>query len=1435
MAPSKCDLCRTFSRAAFILAGLSFVAVPARAGDAQPSSVAKAPVSAEQKQQALSNYGRLPMSFEPNVGQVPGDARFVSHGRGYTVLLTDQGATVQMHKKGAPTSFRMKLLGSKPASASAADQLPGHSNYYIGSDPSKWHVGVPQFGKVVYQGVYDGIDEIYYGRQGQMEFDLSLVPRANLKQVRVGFEGIDRLELNRAGHLVLHLQDGEVSLKAPVAYQIIDGQKRPVEVAWRQVSASEAAFRAGQYDRNLPLVVDPILVYGDYIMAFIHSAYGFPTTLSGVGLDASGKAYAVGSSWETSDAGLYEEVAYIQEISADGKNLVYLTQIGGSPQVESLGGGSGTQTTGTAIAVDASGNVYITGNTNANNSAFAWMKTPPSSCNREQTPTACPDVLLAKLNPQGQFVYVQIVGGNLGTGIAVDGSGNAYVVGNVVSGSQFAATASAPQGSIAGTQNAFVSVFDANGDPTPTFSTFLGGSGTDTANSVTVDASGLIYITGSTTSNNFPTQNPLPGQGTLSGTENAFVSVVDPIGKAIDFSTYLGGNGSDQGFGIAVDSVSRIYVTGSTTSTNFPIQDPLQLFTVGPAANPGFQSVTPGSVDNTLLGAGPNAFVTKIQPVAQGVWTLGYSTYLGPTGTVGNGIAVDALGAAYAVGSTPSGVAFEPWIANDPTATPLADPTVFLSKFAPDPNQSGNVELTYSTVIAGSRSGLGALVLNASSLAIGPHGVTEVVGSTDLMDLIPSGTPGELTTNPISSSPDRTLGFVLQLQTGPACKTPFTVIGLTIVANPDCSTAWSATDPQTNQNLTVFWDQNLPGAASNATGGAPTFASAASRTATALGTYTIIVDPVSPAGLHGTVFGTIALNGAFGVSLSASTAAQPNPASTLTVETGQQVNLAASVSNASDESVTFSPAGAVTPSPVTSGITTATLSAPAAQVAPYVITATPNVCQVSPSACGTSQSSSVSLNIIQVTLEAQAAAATIEAGRTVSFTAFDNTGSTPTTPLTNVTWSINTCGVPSACGTINASTGLYQAPAALPSGTLNTVDTVQVSYTSAAGIAHTATTSVTVAAPPSVTVGPASVTLPAESKLTQQFGATVTNPPPPSDSTAVTWSVTGTGCNGGPCGSISASGMYAAPAGLLKGASSAMDTIVATAADGTTKGMATVTLVSSLAITVSPTPVALLVMGGPAATQTFTAAVAPNSVTQNVTWSVTGTGCNGKPCGTINASTGVYTAPATLPSAANFTDTVVATSTLDNTSQGTVAVTLAPPPAISVSPVIDSVTGGQPATYKISIPANPAVSQVFLQCVSSTLPAGASCSAASFNPNPVAAGQTSFLTITTSGMGAARFLPTIPAGRGPSQPALYAGLCALAGLALIGLTWRTRKQIARLAMACAVVGFAATLASCGGAGTAPDPGTTYTVTVQAVNATPSTAVYSSVNLTLTVH
>jgi hypothetical protein len=136
MACSKCNLSRALSCATFILSGLSLIAAPARAADGQPSSPAKASDSAEQKQQAQSNYGKLPMSFEPNVGQAPGDARFISHGRGYTVLLTDQGATVQMDKRDAPTSFRMKLLGSKPASASAADQLPGHSNYYIGSDPS---------------------------------------------------------------------------------------------------------------------------------------------------------------------------------------------------------------------------------------------------------------------------------------------------------------------------------------------------------------------------------------------------------------------------------------------------------------------------------------------------------------------------------------------------------------------------------------------------------------------------------------------------------------------------------------------------------------------------------------------------------------------------------------------------------------------------------------------------------------------------------------------------------------------------------------------------------------------------------------------------------------------------------------------------------------------------------------------------------------------------------------------------------------------------------------------------------------------------------------------------------------------------------------------------------------------------------------------------
>ena len=288
-----------------------------------------------------------------------------------------------------------------------------------------------------------------------------------------------------------------------------------------------------------------------------------------------------------------------------------------------LGGGGSDNITG--IAIDASGNAYVSGWTDSTD-------LPVPGAFRASISGGV-DAFVAKLNPAGTaLIYCTYLGGrgdDRAFGIAVDSSGNAYVTG-WTSSSAFP-TAWPMQSTLAGGKDAFVAKLNPAGNAL-VFSTYLGGNGTDSGNGIAVDASGNAYIAGYTSSTNFPVISAY--QNSNRGMTDAFVTKLDAFGSLI-YSTYLGGNGDDRASSIAIDTARNAYVTGGTTSTNYPVASPVQ------PANGGSQ----------------DAFVSKLGPSGN---TLAYSTYLGGTGggpgtaEAGNAIAVDSAGAAYVAGATSS-------------------------------------------------------------------------------------------------------------------------------------------------------------------------------------------------------------------------------------------------------------------------------------------------------------------------------------------------------------------------------------------------------------------------------------------------------------------------------------------------------------------------------------------------------------------------------------------------------------------------------------------------------------------------------------------------------------------------------------------------------------------------------------------------------------
>jgi hypothetical protein len=592
----------------------------------------------------------------------------------------------------------MQVLGANMASrVVGAAELPGKVNYFIGNDPAKWRTNVATYAQVKYENVYPGVDLIYYGNQGRLEYDFVIAPGADPGLIALRFRGGSDVAVDQNGDLLLNSED--VRFQKPVVYQNNDGTRKPVESQYVMTAENTIRFTVGDYDRSKPLVIDPVLVYSTYLGG---SGQDFG---SGVAADASGNTYVTGQAFsfdfptlnalQSTNAGSAFDPSnvFITKINASGSSLVYSTYLGGNGR-----------DAGSGIAIDPSGNVYVTGRANSFDfpTVNALQAVSHACCGVNGTTG-----FVAKLNSAGSaLIYSTYLGGfgeDSGNAIATDAAGNAYVTGMTGSPNQpcdacnFPTTANALQPNLGGvsgaSNNAFVTKINPNGSAL-IFSTYLGGSSSDAGNSIAVDTAGNVYVTGTAQSSNFPTANAL--QPNRTGGENAFVTKINPSGSTFVYSTYLGGSSptGDSGDGIAVDSSGNAYVSGSTFSADFPTVNPVQ---------------------STLKGVS-DAFLTKINASGS---ALVYSTFLGGSGTeFAGGVAVDDLGNAYIAGATES--------TDFPTLNAL-QATVggpSFDGFVTEINPSGGA-LIYSTYLGGSGDDF------AGGIALDPLGNVYVSGSTN--------------------------------------------------------------------------------------------------------------------------------------------------------------------------------------------------------------------------------------------------------------------------------------------------------------------------------------------------------------------------------------------------------------------------------------------------------------------------------------------------------------------------------------------------------------------------------------------------------------------------------------------------------------------------------------------------------------------------------
>ncbi len=655
---------------------------------------------------AQSAYGHLPLSFEANLGQTALSVKFLSRGQGYNLFLTSteavlaltrldratigKGSEVEDSRSSRETSqsvLRMGLVNANPApTISGLDKLPGKANYFIGNDPYRWRTNVPTYVKVQYKDVYPGVDLVFYGNQRQLEYDFIVSPGADLTAITLSFDGADQLTVDAKGDLVLRFGDSDLRLQKPVVYQMVNGSKQHIPGNYRLEDQHHIGFQVAAYDRSKPLIIDPTLSYSTYL-----GGSGGDQGQS-IAVDAAGNAFVTGStqslnfpttvgSFQTTLVGSQD--VFVTKLNPTGSSLVYSTYLGGSGDDFGLG-----------IALDSVTNAYVTGGTTSTNFPTLGAFQPAHA--------GSVDAFVTKLDSTGSaLLYSTFLGGSdqdRGNDIALDSVGNAYLTGFTVS-TNFPTTLGAFDTTFNGGGDAFVTKLNPTGSSL-VYSTFLGGSvglnATDRGESIAVDAAGNAYVTGTAESTNFPTTTGA-FQTTHAGATDAFVTKLNPAGSGLVYSTYLGGNGLDQGVSMVIDSSTNAYVAGGAGSSNFP--------------------TTLGAFQPSSAGGSRDAFVTKLNPTGS---SLVYSTYLGGSGDdFGLGIAHDSFtNNVYVIGGTassnfPTFGAFQPALAGSFDA--------FVTKL----NATGS-GLTYSTYLGGSS----IEATGAARIALDPFSNAYVTSST---------------------------------------------------------------------------------------------------------------------------------------------------------------------------------------------------------------------------------------------------------------------------------------------------------------------------------------------------------------------------------------------------------------------------------------------------------------------------------------------------------------------------------------------------------------------------------------------------------------------------------------------------------------------------------------------------------------------------------
>jgi len=690
-------------------------------------------------------FGKLPLYFVENRGQIDKRVGYYVQGSDKTIYFTNQGLTFVLNPKPETRPEALNLTALQPAANLSLTDNPqseirnpkserwalkldfvgaragarpegkeqtGATFSYFKGSRSQWQAGLKSYSQIVYRDLWQGIDLVYAGTVNRMKYTFVVKPGADPNRIKLAWRGASGVKLNAAGELEVTTPAGGFTDERPVSWQQKDGRQVDVTSAYQledrgsktengfarsairnPQSAIAYGFKIEEYDRSRELVIDPaVLVYCGYIGG------SGDDQANGIAVDSAGNAYVTGQTLSTGatfpvtvgpdltyNGGGND--AFVAKVNVGGTALVYCGYIGGDQPDNGFG-----------IAVDSAGNAYVTGLTQSTQATFPVTVGPDLTYNGNTE-----DGFVAKVNASGTALdYCGYIGGsNLdhGNGIAVDSSGNAYIVGQTAQNfGTFPVTVGPDLTHNGGGNDAYVAKVNASGTALD-YCGYIGGNGSDRGLGIAVDSAGNAYVTGLTQSTEASFPVTIGPDLIYNGSQDGFVAKVNAGGTALDYCGYIGGSNLDQGNGIAVDSAGNAYVTGNTFSTEatFPV-------TVGP---------------DLIYNGNQDGFVAKVNA---GGTALDYCGYIGgssSSGDSGAGIAVDSAGNAYVTGLTGSSEATFP-VTGGPDLTYNGG---FFDAYVAKVNASGTA-LVYCGYIGGNNQDGG------SGIAVDSAGNAYITGVT---------------------------------------------------------------------------------------------------------------------------------------------------------------------------------------------------------------------------------------------------------------------------------------------------------------------------------------------------------------------------------------------------------------------------------------------------------------------------------------------------------------------------------------------------------------------------------------------------------------------------------------------------------------------------------------------------------------------------------